>query len=144
MVAGFQLRLSPKSVRREIASALKLKHRFLVEAYDAGQIDDADFLVMEYVPGGTVARRIEHGDYDDGMALRWCAQLLESLRYLHECGWIHRDMKPNNLLFSATEDLKISDLRYREGRLRRGVLDSIWRSDWLDPIHFAASAPKPD
>ena len=96
--------------RTEIANAMKLKHKWLVQAHDFGQVEDHDFLVMEYVGGGTVAKQVERGQYDDETALRWCAQLLEGLGYLHAQGYIHRDLKPNNLLLTTTEDLKISDL----------------------------------
>src|SRR5215218_7783226 len=63
--------------RTEIANAMKLRHAWLVQAHDFGQIEDHDFLVMEYVGGGTVAKQIERRQYDDETALRWCAQLLE-------------------------------------------------------------------
>jgi len=96
--------------RAEIANAMKLKHAWLVEAIDFGQIGDQDFLAMEYVSGGTIAKQVERGKYDDETALRWCAQLLESVRYLHAQGFIHRDLKPNNLLLTASGDLKVGDL----------------------------------
>jgi serine/threonine protein kinase len=96
--------------RTEIANAMKLRHRWLVEAYDFGQIEDYDFLVMEYIGGGTVAKQVERGQYDDETAFRWCAQFLEGLGHLHSLGYIHRDLKPNNLLLTTSGDLKIGDL----------------------------------
>jgi len=96
--------------RTEIANAMKLKHEWLVEAYDFGQVEDHDFLVMEHVSGGTIAKQVEGRQYDDETALRWCAQLLEGVSYLHAEGYIHRDLKPNNLLLTTSGDLKISDL----------------------------------
>jgi serine/threonine protein kinase len=96
--------------RAEIANAMKLQHAGLVQAHDFGKIEEHDFLVMEHVGGGTIAKQVERGQYDDETALRWCAQLLEGLGYLHNQGYIHRDLKPNNLLLTTSGDLKISDL----------------------------------
>lgn len=96
--------------RREIVDALKLKHPRLVETYDFGRFDEHDFLVMEYVSGGTVASLIRPGRYDDATALRWCSHLLEGVAYLHSQGYIHRDLKPNNLLLTESGNLKIGDL----------------------------------
>lgn len=96
--------------RAEIGNALALKHPRLVEAYDFGRSADFDFLVMEYVGGGTVANQIKAGRYDDVTALRWCAQLVDGLSYLHGQGYVHRDLKPNNLLLDESGNLKIGDL----------------------------------
>jgi serine/threonine protein kinase len=96
--------------RVEITNAIKLRHPRLVGTYDFGQTSGHDFLVMEYITGGTVASQIKPGRYDDETALRWCAQLLEGLTYLHAQGYIHRDLKPNNLLLTGSGDLKIADL----------------------------------
>ncbi len=96
--------------RVEIANAITLKNPRIVESYDFGRTAKDDFLVMEYVGGGTVANQIKHGEYDDETALRWCAQLLEGLAYLHARSYIHRDLKPNNLLLTASGELKIGDI----------------------------------
>jgi serine/threonine protein kinase len=96
--------------RGEIRNTLKLKHPYLIAAYDFGKTGDHDFLVMEYVSGGTVAKQIERAVYDDETALRWSAQLVHGVRFLHSQGFIHRDIKPNNLLLSEAGDLKIGDL----------------------------------
>ncbi len=102
--------VSKARFRTEIANAIKLKHEWVVQACDFGQYDNYDFLVMEYVGSGTIAKQIELGQYDDETALRWCAQLLKGLGYLHAQGYIHRDLKPNNLLLTTSGDLKIGDL----------------------------------
>jgi serine/threonine protein kinase len=96
--------------RKEITNTLKLKHQYLIQAYDFGKISGHDFLVMEFVSGGTIATQIERGEYDDETALRWCAQMVHGVLFLHAQGYIHRDLKPNNLLLSKSGELKISDL----------------------------------
>lgn len=96
--------------RAEINRALTLKHPYFVEAYDQGTFENRDFLVMEYLAGGTVAKSISKNSYDNASAFRWCHQFLSGLSYLHRKGCIHRDLKPNNLLLTSTGNLKIADL----------------------------------
>jgi len=96
--------------REEINRSLQFDHPNLVRSLDYGNCQGVDFLVMEYVGGGTVAHRIRKKDYSDATAFRWCAEILRGLRYLHEQGCVHRDLKPNNILLTPTETAKIADL----------------------------------
>lgn len=97
--------------RREIAVAMRLpEHPSVVKCLDFGEYDGDAFLVMEYLTGGTVGQRIKKKDYSDAVAFRWCKQLIDGVLFLHSQGCIHRDLKPNNLLLTASGDLQIGDL----------------------------------
>ena len=96
--------------RKEIEVALSLDHPNLIKALDAGEYQGKPFLVLEFMPGGTVAQRIAKKDYDDATAFQWCKNLLDGVLHLHGRRLVHRDLKPNNLLVTADGTVKIADL----------------------------------
>jgi serine/threonine protein kinase len=96
--------------RKEITILQKLNHPNIVHYYDSGIYEGRDFIVMEFLNGGTVSRRIHLKDYSDSTAFKWCAELLNGLEYLHINNCVHRDLKPNNLLLAGNGTLKIGDM----------------------------------
>ena len=92
---------------------MTLRHRNLVRVYDAGE--DAErgicYIMMEYMPGGTLKDRIiEHGAMSVSDAISIATQIAEALAMAHFHGVIHRDVKPDNILFAADGTPKLSDL----------------------------------
>src|SRR5919202_2971269 len=97
--------------RREARSAASLSHPNIVQVYDRGETEDGTcYIAMEYVPGGTLKKRIEEkGPFDPRKAAAVAAQIADALGAAHERGVIHRDIKPQNVLVSASGDLKVTD-----------------------------------
>ncbi|MCS6852307.1 MAG: protein kinase [Gemmataceae bacterium] len=93
---------NPTSIRRfqrEIQAVAKLAHPNVVLAYDADQVGNTHFLVMEYVEGLDLARFVERrGPLPVGLACEFIRQAACGLEHAHEHGLIHRDIKPSNLL----------------------------------------------
>ena len=82
----------------------------IVAIYDVGETTDGlPFIVMEYVPDGTVADRISSGPVPPDLAMRWLAQAAAALDAAHARGIVHRDVKPPNLLVSSDGNLYVSD-----------------------------------
>ena len=82
----------------------------VVAIYDVGETTDGlPFIVMEYVPDGTVADRLASGAVPPDLALRWLAQAADALDAAHARGIVHRDVKPANLLVSSDGHLRVSD-----------------------------------
>ena len=96
--------------RREARAAASLHDPHVVEVYDAGSDGETHFLVMEYVPGGTLkdGLRLE-GRYPEREALDIGAQIAEALEAAHARGLVHRDLKPQNVLFDAAGKVKVAD-----------------------------------
>ncbi len=97
--------------RREARSAAGLSHPNVVSVYDLGLSGDGTYLIaMEYVPGGTLKDRVDaDGPLDPGAAAELGSQVAEALGVAHERGVIHRDVKPQNILLTASGDAKVAD-----------------------------------
>jgi hypothetical protein len=97
--------------RREARSAAALSHPNVVSVYDLGRSGDGTYLIaMEYVPGGTLKDRVDaDGPLDPGAAAELGSQVAEALGAAHERGVIHRDVKPQNILLTASGDAKVAD-----------------------------------
>jgi eukaryotic-like serine/threonine-protein kinase len=97
--------------RREAQSAASLNHPNIVTIYDWGRSEDGGcYMVMEYAPGGTLKDRIlEDGALPPRTAAEITSQIAGALKVAHECGVVHRDVKPQNVLLTASGDVKVAD-----------------------------------
>src|SRR6185503_10611648 len=77
--------------------------------YGLEESDGTRFLVLELVPGETLAERVAAGPLDVGEALRICGQIAEGLEAAHEKGIIHRDLKPANVKVTPEGKVKVLD-----------------------------------
>jgi eukaryotic-like serine/threonine-protein kinase len=97
--------------KREAQSAAALSHPNIVQVYDRGTAGDgSSYIAMEYVPGGTLKERASwSGPLAPETAISFALQIAEALGAAHECGIVHRDIKPQNMLLTATGDAKVAD-----------------------------------
>ena len=93
--------------RREAKVAAQVSHASLVRIFDTAAQDGRPYLVMEYVPGPTLAARIAAGERVD--ANRLADELLGALAHIHRAGIVHRDVKPANVLFDPGGRTKLTD-----------------------------------
>jgi serine/threonine protein kinase len=91
---------------QESKLAGRLSHPNVVQVYDAGETDGSPYIVMEYVPGETVAQR---GKLSHAEAVPLALQACAGLQHAHSAGLVHRDVKPANLLVREDDVLKIAD-----------------------------------
>jgi serine/threonine protein kinase len=97
--------------RQEVLAAARLEHPNIVAAYDAGEASGTHFLVMQFVPGRTLAAVCrERGPLPLEEALWYALQAARGLAYAHAAGVVHRDIKPGNLLIDEQQNLKILDM----------------------------------
>jgi len=104
-------RESAERFKREATSAAGLSHPNIVQVYDLGDTEDgSSYIAMEYVPGGTLKDRIvEEGPLDARLAAGYGYQVAEALGAAHAKGVVHRDIKPQNVLITASGGAKVAD-----------------------------------
>lgn len=84
-------------------------------------IDICSFKVMEYMIGGDLKSLIAaYGYFCESAAQFYCAEITMALEYLHKHGIIHRDIKPDNMLLSATGHVKLTDFGLSKIEISRG------------------------
>ena len=96
--------------RMEAQSVAKLSHPNIVTMYDVGHDGDIDYIVMEYVDGETLKKKIDRdGALSEKEALRIAREIAEALEHAHENRLVHCDIKPHNILITNTGRVKVTD-----------------------------------
>jgi len=107
-------RSTPTSIanfKREIRTLGSLDHPNLVRAYDAGHDGKVHFLVTEFIDGTDLRRLVRsQGPLSVQQAASVVTQAARGLKYAHEKGLIHRDVKPGNILVTRDGVAKVLDL----------------------------------
>ena len=109
-------------LRHEHEVGRKLQHPRVIQIYEFGLERESIFLAMELYPTPNVKQLIQTQGVDKIAPVldRFVEQAAEGLGYFHNQGWVHRDVKPDNFLMSATGDVKLIDFALAV-RLRRGL-----------------------
>ena len=96
--------------RREARIGASLNHPKLVTIYDAVTDQENVLIVMEYVPGETLADAMRRGAMESSRLLRVLEDIASALDYAHSNGIVHRDVKPANVLLDNRDGAKLADL----------------------------------
>jgi Tol biopolymer transport system component/tRNA A-37 threonylcarbamoyl transferase component Bud32 len=101
--------------QREAQAAARLNHPAIVQIFDlvadeAGEAGEAgDALVMEYVEGESLAEVRARGPLDPAIAVRLAREIALGLGAAHAAGFVHRDLKSDNVMVTASGRVKILD-----------------------------------
>lgn len=110
-------------IANEVATMSSLAHPHLIKLYqysDKGVIEKANgkqlpvlYLALELVTGGELFDYIAaSGSFSERLARRYYKQLLEALEFMHSKGFVHRDIKAENILLDSTYKLKLADFGF--------------------------------
>ncbi|WP_161602524.1 serine/threonine-protein kinase [Tautonia marina] len=105
-------RLAPKArsrAFREARALARLNHPNIVKVHDISEFDGLPSIVMEWVEGGDLSHRLEHGPLPPREAAELARTLALALAAAHEQGIIHRDIKPRNVLLAADGSPRLTD-----------------------------------
>ena len=98
--------------QREAEVAARMQHPRILPIYDIGEHDGQPYIVMAYMPGGTLEDLIQSyqaQQFPLDLVVRYVSQIAEGLDFLHSQGIVHRDFKPSNVLIDAAGDCFIAD-----------------------------------
>ncbi len=95
---------------KEAQHSLELRHPHIIRFVDFGVIEDTPFLIMENALNGTLRMRHPKGScVPIETVVSYVKQIADALQYIHEHNLVHRDVKPENILLGAREELLLSD-----------------------------------
>jgi tetratricopeptide (TPR) repeat protein len=95
--------------QREAEAIAALHHPHIVQIYDVGEADGRPYYAMEFLEGGSFAKRLAGKPQPAAAAASYSLTLAEAVQAAHDAGIVHRDLKPSNILLAADGALKISD-----------------------------------
>jgi serine/threonine-protein kinase len=95
---------------REARAVASLSHPNICALYDYGSVDGKPYMVLEYLPNGSLEERLAAtAILPDDETLRVATEIAAGLAHAHSRGLVHRDLKPANVLFDAEGRAKIAD-----------------------------------
>lgn len=120
--------------KREITNIIQFDHPNIVAGYSCGEFKGRLYYVMEFVDGKTVKKlTLEKDSLEESLVLEILIQISEAMKYANNFGVIHRDIKPDNILFIETHKIaKLCDL---------GLSKSLHGSDKLTVMGTVVGTP---
>ena len=123
--------------REEAAVAASLEHPNVVPVHDAGEADGIAYLAMRYIQGTDLATLAPSVDpLAPAHAAEIVARVAGALDCLHDAGYVHRDVKPRNVLVARDGHVYLSDF----GLARRvaGAAGATRAGDWVGTVDYVA------
>ncbi|EFJ51314.1 hypothetical protein VOLCADRAFT_57472, partial [Volvox carteri f. nagariensis] len=124
---------------REVAIQSGLQHPNIVHLFGAFEEGDTLVLVQEYVPNGDLlALMHSHGGRVDELTVVKAVMrpLLAALMYLHRWGIVHRDVKPENVLFAADGSIKLADFGLAINMVEERPISRVGTLDYMAPARY--------
>lgn len=113
---------------KEAQIAATFKHAHVVRVLDFGVENGMPFLVMEHAPHDTLAERYHEGfTHSPSTILEHVLQICSALQHIHESGYIHRDIKPDNMLLGGEYQVLVSDFGISVAASPEDVLTKVSR-----------------
>src|SRR6056297_4334627 len=100
--------LADKRFLKEARVVAGLRHPNIVSIYDVGVLEDKYYIIMEFLEGGDLKQKLEAGlSVDESIAI--LKQMASALAHAHDKGFIHRDIKSQNIMFRADGTAVLTD-----------------------------------
>jgi len=95
--------------RREAQAIARMRHPNVLNVFDFGEFEGTPYMIVEYVPGGSLAPRMRSGPLSAEAALTYLHGIADALDYAHKHGIVHRDVKPANVLLGPDDNPILAD-----------------------------------
>src|SRR5258708_5406984 len=115
---------SQRRLLREARAAAMLDHPNICTIHEIGEEPDGHFIVMQYVEGQTLAERLRSGNVSLQQTIDIAVQLANALSEAHAHGVVHRDIKPQNIILTLRDQVKVLDFGLAKIDEDFGVVDS--------------------
>lgn len=123
--------------KREAKAAAKLSHPCIVNVFDVGHSEDINFIVMEYVAGGTLKQEIEkYGRLSYKDAIKIAIDVASALNHAHIRGLVHCDIKPHNILIDSEGKAKVAD--FGIARVMATATATLNNNDVMGSVHYVS------
>lgn len=126
--------------KREARAAANLSHPNIVTVHDVGQDGpNTHYIVMEYVPGQNLKQLIRaQGAFEVDTTLAIVVEVCKGVGYAHRAGLIHCDLKPQNILITPDNRVKVTDFGIaRAFSAAQAETDEVEEVVWGSPHYFA-------
>jgi len=117
----------------EVACLLELRHANIVEIKSVYQLPNELWIIMEFMEGGTLAQAIRLHALAPSHINFISAQILRGLEYIHQRGFVHRDLKSNNIMLSIEGGVKIIDFGLCANISDGPRIQTLGTSHWMAP-----------
>jgi len=95
--------------RHEAQAIAQMRHPNILNVFDFGEYQGTPYMIVEYVPGGSLANRLNGPQLDQASALKYLRGIASGLDHAHGLGIVHRDVKPANVLLEKDDTPVIAD-----------------------------------
>lgn len=93
----------------EARAASSISHPNVAHIYELGNVDDREYIAMEFIDGVTAREKLKLGRIDLSEAIEICEQVGRGIAAAHAVGVLHRDIKPENIMLAADGFVKVLD-----------------------------------
>src|SRR5437870_5236086 len=130
-----------QNFQNEAVALDRVRHPNIISRLGHGTAIDLNstafhYLVLEYLSGGDLARLCRNESLSLERALKYLQQVCAGLAHAHECGVIHRDIKPQNLLLTADQEtVKIADFGVAKLEAGDGAITRVGTNIYAPPEH---------
>lgn len=143
--------LFARQFQREAHAAANLSHPNIVTVHDIGRHNHRSYIVMEYVDGKTLKQLIrDYAREGQLMPLRRVLdiiiQVCQGIGYAHRTGLVHCDVKPQNVIITADDRVKVADFGIARAMSQASMhhSDMVWGTpQYFSPEQAAGEAPTP-